>query len=296
MSRASIRTFNISSAPALWAAVPGGTQRREMDRFRGRAAGVSSRHRVRPRSEHRGAARASRTLRHRRPRTGTRSRMLDAVVVARERRGSERFTAPFGPMARRTRMPVSAEEGAEAPRKGRLVGRGVRPFESPLGVIGPSGLEATKTQATYRFLGPPAYTRPSHDRPTDRPAFRHRYPPHARDASSDGRRRGGRRRFGDDPTVIALEERAAEITGKQAALFVSTARWATDEPRRRCRAAARSSVAKVSIRSHTRRPTTRSWSRRIKLLPWNDEGKMDLNAIRRAFRNPRTRTTPSPRS
>ena len=28
--------------------------------------------------------------------------------------------------------------------------------------------------------------------------------------------------FGDDPTVIALEERAAELTGKEAALFVAS--------------------------------------------------------------------------
>src|SRR5687767_7827496 len=28
--------------------------------------------------------------------------------------------------------------------------------------------------------------------------------------------------WGDDPTVIALEERAAELTGKQAALFVAS--------------------------------------------------------------------------
>ena len=34
--------------------------------------------------------------------------------------------------------------------------------------------------------------------------------------------------FGDDPTVIALEERAAELLGKEAGLFVSSAgRWAT---------------------------------------------------------------------
>jgi threonine aldolase len=31
----------------------------------------------------------------------------------------------------------------------------------------------------------------------------------------------------------------------------------------------------------------------IKLLAWNDEGKMDLDSIRRAFRNPMTRMTPS---
>ena len=33
--------------------------------------------------------------------------------------------------------------------------------------------------------------------------------------------------YGEDPTVNRLEQRAAEITGKEAALFVPPARWAT---------------------------------------------------------------------
>ena len=33
--------------------------------------------------------------------------------------------------------------------------------------------------------------------------------------------------YGEDPTVNRLEHRAAEIAGKEAALFVPTARWAT---------------------------------------------------------------------
>ena len=33
--------------------------------------------------------------------------------------------------------------------------------------------------------------------------------------------------LGEDPTVNALEERAAELLGKEAALFVAPARWAT---------------------------------------------------------------------
>ena len=66
--------------------------------------------------------------------------------------------------------------------------------------------------------------------------------------------------FGDDPTVIALEERAAELTGKEAALFVASGTmgnlvsvWP------RCRAVARSSPAMATTRSRTRRP----------IMPWS---------------------------
>jgi threonine aldolase len=31
--------------------------------------------------------------------------------------------------------------------------------------------------------------------------------------------------FGEDPTVNALQERAAQITGKEAALFVPAVQW-----------------------------------------------------------------------
>jgi len=36
--------------------------------------------------------------------------------------------------------------------------------------------------------------------------------------------------YGEDPTVNQLEKRAAEIFGREAALFVPTAPWATRSP------------------------------------------------------------------
>ena len=94
--------------------------------------------------------------------------------------------------------------------------------------------------------------------------------------------------FGDDPTVIALEERAAELTGKQAALFVSSGTMGNLV----------SLMAQVprggeiicGEGAHTFAHEAANYAvvvgAGIKLLPWNDEGKMDLDAIRRAFRNP----------
>jgi threonine aldolase len=94
--------------------------------------------------------------------------------------------------------------------------------------------------------------------------------------------------FGDDPTVIALEERAAELTGKQAGLFVASGTMGN----------------LVSLMAHVPRggeiiagEGAHSFAHEaanyavvvgasMKLLPWDDEGKMDLDAIRGAFRNP----------
>ena len=94
--------------------------------------------------------------------------------------------------------------------------------------------------------------------------------------------------FGDDPTVIALEERAAELTGKQAGLFVASGTMGN----------------LVSLMAHVPRggeiiagEGAHSFAHEaanyavvvgasMKLLPWDDEGKMDLERIRRAFRNP----------
>jgi threonine aldolase len=94
--------------------------------------------------------------------------------------------------------------------------------------------------------------------------------------------------FGDDPTVIKLEERAAELTGKQAGLFVASGTMGN----------------LVSLMAHVPRggeiiagEGAHSFAHEaanyavvvgasMKLLPWDDEGKMDLDAIRAAFRNP----------
>jgi threonine aldolase len=94
--------------------------------------------------------------------------------------------------------------------------------------------------------------------------------------------------FGDDPTVIALEERAAELTGKQAGLFVASgtmgnlvslmahvprggeiiageeAHTVMDE------AAGHAVVVGASIRA----------------IAWHADGTMDLDRVRDAFRDP----------
>jgi threonine aldolase len=94
--------------------------------------------------------------------------------------------------------------------------------------------------------------------------------------------------FGDDPTVIALEERAAELTGMQAALFVASGTMGN----------------LVSLMSHVPRggeiiagDGSHSFAHEaanyavvvgasMRLLPWDEDGRMDLDQIRRSFRNP----------
>jgi threonine aldolase len=94
--------------------------------------------------------------------------------------------------------------------------------------------------------------------------------------------------FGDDPTVIALEERAAELTGKQTAMFVASGTMGN----------------LVSLMSHVPRggeiiagQGAHSFAHEaanfavvvgasMRLLPWDDEGRMDLDLIRKSFRNP----------
>jgi threonine aldolase len=94
--------------------------------------------------------------------------------------------------------------------------------------------------------------------------------------------------FGDDPTVIALEERAAELTGKQAALFVASGTMGN----------------LVSLMAHAPRGTeivagqgAHSFAHEaanfavvvgasMRLLPWDEDGRMDLQAVRDAFRDP----------
>src|SRR5215217_3464666 len=94
--------------------------------------------------------------------------------------------------------------------------------------------------------------------------------------------------FGDDPTVIKLEERAAELTGKQAGLFVSSGTMGNlvslmaQVPR--------GGEIIAGEGAHTFAHEAANYAvvvgAGIKLLPWNDEGKMELDSIRRAFRNP----------
>src|SRR5687768_2711947 len=84
--------------------------------------------------------------------------------------------------------------------------------------------------------------------------------------------------FGDDPTVMKLEERAAELTGKQAGLFVASGTMGN----------------LVSLMAHVPRggeiiagQGSHSFAHEaanfavvvgasMKLLPWDDQGRMDL--------------------
>jgi threonine aldolase len=94
--------------------------------------------------------------------------------------------------------------------------------------------------------------------------------------------------FGDDPTVIALEERAAELTGKQAGLFVASGTMGNlvslmaQVPR------GGEVIAGEGAHSFAHEAANYAVvvGTSMKLLPWNDAGKMELDSIRRAFRNP----------
>jgi threonine aldolase len=94
--------------------------------------------------------------------------------------------------------------------------------------------------------------------------------------------------FGDDPTVIGLEARAAELTGKEAGLFVASGTMGN----------------LVSLMAHVPRGgeiIAGEGSHSIqheaanhavvvgasmRTLPWDRDGRMDLDAIRDAFRDP----------
>src|SRR6476661_10501753 len=94
--------------------------------------------------------------------------------------------------------------------------------------------------------------------------------------------------FGDDPTVIALEERAAELTGKEAALFVASGTMGNlvsvlaQVPR--------GGEIIAGEGNHTFAHEAANHAvvvgAGMKLLPWNEQGQMDLDDIRSAFRNP----------
>jgi threonine aldolase len=93
--------------------------------------------------------------------------------------------------------------------------------------------------------------------------------------------------FGDDPTVIALEERAAELTGKEAALFVASGTMGNlvsvlaQVPR--------GGEIIAGDGNHTFAHEAANHAvvvgAGMKLLPWNEQGQMDLDQIRAAFRN-----------
>ncbi len=94
--------------------------------------------------------------------------------------------------------------------------------------------------------------------------------------------------FGDDPTVIALEERAAEITGKEAALFVASGTMGNlvslmaQVPR------GGEIIAGEGNHSFAHEAANHAVvvGAGMRLLPWDENGRMNLDQIRGAFRNP----------
>lgn len=94
--------------------------------------------------------------------------------------------------------------------------------------------------------------------------------------------------FGDDPTVITLEERAAELTGKDAGLFVASGTMGNlvslmaQVPR------GGEIIAGDGAHSFAHEAANYAVvvGASMKLLPWDDQGKLDLEHVRRAFRNP----------
>ncbi len=94
--------------------------------------------------------------------------------------------------------------------------------------------------------------------------------------------------FGDDPTVIALEQRAAELTGKDAALFVASGTMGNlvslmaQVPR------GGEIIASEGVHSFAHEAANFAVvvGASMKLLPWDERGRMDLDAIRRAMRDP----------
>jgi len=94
--------------------------------------------------------------------------------------------------------------------------------------------------------------------------------------------------FGDDPTVIALEQRAAELTGKEAALFVASGTMGNlvclmaHVPR------GGEIIAGQGAHSFAHEAANHAVvvGASMNLLPWAEDGRMELDAIRGAFRNP----------
>ncbi|HUG49167.1 MAG TPA: GntG family PLP-dependent aldolase [Candidatus Limnocylindria bacterium] len=94
--------------------------------------------------------------------------------------------------------------------------------------------------------------------------------------------------FGDDPTVIALEERAAELTGKEAALFVASGTMGNLV----CEMVhvPRGGEIIVGRGSHTIHHEAANYAvvvgASMSTVDWGQDGRMDLADIRAAFRNP----------
>jgi threonine aldolase len=94
--------------------------------------------------------------------------------------------------------------------------------------------------------------------------------------------------WGDDPTVIALEERAAELTGKEAALFVASGTMGNLVSE--MAHVPRGGEIIVGHGGHSFQHEAGNFAvvvgASIRTLPWNSDGRMNLDDIRDAFRDP----------
>ncbi|MEA2621284.1 MAG: hypothetical protein QOH61_194 [Chloroflexota bacterium] len=94
--------------------------------------------------------------------------------------------------------------------------------------------------------------------------------------------------FGDDPTVIALEARAAEITGKEAGLFVASGTMGNLVSE--MAHVPRGGEIICGDGGHTIQHEAANHAvvvgASMRALPWDRDGRMDLDDIRDAFRDP----------
>src|SRR5687767_400660 len=94
--------------------------------------------------------------------------------------------------------------------------------------------------------------------------------------------------FGDDPTVIALEERAAELTGKEAALFVPSGTMGNliSHMAHVPRGGEIITPADAHVVFHEAGGHAVVVGARTREIPWYDDGTVDMAALREAFRDP----------
>src|SRR3954454_34609 len=94
--------------------------------------------------------------------------------------------------------------------------------------------------------------------------------------------------WGDDPTVIALEARAAELTGKEAGLFVASGTMGNLVSE--MAHVGRGGEIVTGIGGHPFQHEAANHAvvvgASMRLLPWDAEGRIDPDDIRRAFRDP----------
>ena len=94
--------------------------------------------------------------------------------------------------------------------------------------------------------------------------------------------------LGDDPTVIALEERAAEVTGKEAALFVPSGTMGNlvSHLAHVPRGGEIITPAGSHMVYHEAGGHAVVVGARTREIPWYSDGTVDLDSLRDAFRDP----------